>query len=65
MTPRIGTSEPTMSDFYCGAGGSSTGAVAAGVRVASNHSSSLGVILRLPICPRSLAGRMGRSRQPG
>lgn len=39
MTPRIGTSEPTMSDFYCGAGGSSTGAVAAGVRVrmAVNH----------------------------
>lgn len=39
MTPRIGTSEPTMSDFYCGAGGSSTGGVAAGVRVrmAVNH----------------------------
>lgn len=40
MTPRIGTSEISMSDFYCGAGGSSTGAVATGavdVRVAVNH----------------------------
>ncbi|MBD8218230.1 DNA cytosine methyltransferase [Microbacterium sp. CFBP 13617] len=39
MTPRIGTSDVTMSDYYCGAGGSSTGAVAVGVRVAMavNH----------------------------
>lgn len=40
MTPRIGTSDVTMTDFYCGAGGSSTGAVSTGtVRVvmAVNH----------------------------
>lgn len=39
MTPRISTSEVSMSDFYCGAGGSSTGAVAVGVKVkmAVNH----------------------------
>ncbi|MFT4281203.1 DNA cytosine methyltransferase [Microbacterium sp.] len=39
MTPRIGTSDVTMFDGYCGAGGSSTGAVAVGVRVtmAVNH----------------------------
>ncbi|AXA97610.1 DNA cytosine methyltransferase [Microbacterium sp. PM5] len=39
MTPRMGTSEVTMSDYYCGAGGSSTGGVAVGVRVvmAVNH----------------------------
>lgn len=40
MTPRIGSSEITMSDYYCGAGGSSTGAVMVpGVRVtmAVNH----------------------------
>lgn len=40
MTPRIGSSDLTMSDFYCGAGGSSTGALATGaVRVvmAVNH----------------------------
>lgn len=38
-TPSIGTSDVTMSDYYCGAGGSSTGAVAVGVRVAMavNH----------------------------
>jgi DNA (cytosine-5)-methyltransferase 1 len=40
MTPRIATSDITMSDFYCGAGGSSTGAMMVpGVRVtmAVNH----------------------------
>lgn len=40
MTARIGTSDVTMSDFYCGAGGSSTGAVATGavrVAMAVNH----------------------------
>lgn len=39
MTPRRGTSDVTMSDYYCGAGGSSTGAVAVGVNVkmAVNH----------------------------
>lgn len=40
MTPRISTSEVTMSDYYCGAGGSSTGAVATGavkVTMAVNH----------------------------
>ena len=40
MTPRIGSSEVTMSDYYCGAGGSSTGAVATGavtVTMAVNH----------------------------
>lgn len=39
MTPRIGSSDVTMSDYYCGAGGSSTGAAAIGVRVtmAVNH----------------------------
>lgn len=40
MTPRIGTSDVTMSDYYCGAGGSSTGAVATGavrVTMAVNH----------------------------
>ncbi|WP_065569658.1 DNA cytosine methyltransferase [Microbacterium oleivorans] len=39
MTPRLHTSEVTMSDYYCGAGGSSTGAVALGVTVkmAVNH----------------------------
>lgn len=40
MTPRISSSDVTMSDYYCGAGGSSTGAVATGaVRVvmAVNH----------------------------
>lgn len=40
MTPRVGTSDVTMSDFYCGAGGSSTGAVATGmvrVSMAVNH----------------------------
>jgi len=39
MTPRLHTSDVTMSDYYCGAGGSSTGAVALGVNVkmAVNH----------------------------
>lgn len=40
MTARISSSDVTMSDYYCGAGGSSTGAVATGaVRVvmAVNH----------------------------
>lgn len=39
MTPRLHTSDVTMSDYYCGAGGSSTGAVALGVTVkmAVNH----------------------------
>lgn len=40
MTPRIGTSDVTMSDYYCGAGGSSTGALATGavrVTMAVNH----------------------------
>ena len=40
MTPRISTSEITMSDYYCGAGGSSSGAVATGavtVKMAVNH----------------------------
>ena len=43
MTPRIGTSEPTMSDFYCGAGGSSTGAgvaVGAGIGACRARSNS-------------------------
>jgi DNA (cytosine-5)-methyltransferase 1 len=39
MTPQLHTSDVTMSDYYCGAGGSSTGAAALGVRVtmAVNH----------------------------
>ncbi|MGX5770812.1 DNA cytosine methyltransferase [Microbacterium trichothecenolyticum] len=40
MTPRISSSDITMSDYYCGAGGSSTGAIATGVvrvTMAVNH----------------------------